>query len=352
MSALHAALILLAGVGAGGINAVVGVRHAHHVPHTRAARLPAADGQCQQQHRAGGRRGERDVGLSLRSRGPAWAPAPAGPLVAARRATGAALLLVLPASAFKAIVPVLIVVALLLVVLGPRRRRLGASHRSDESDVRGTYAVARHSAGGRGLPRWRLRLFRCGARRCRRRPFQCARGGAARSERLNGLKNLLVTGLRRRRHRVPPVRPRARRLGGRRVLVAVGSLLGGLLGAAIGRRLSRTVLRGGHRRRRVGRPRSLAVLLVTGPVMPPGVTWVDDPADQRLADYLHLTDVALRGLVEPERGLYLAESEKVIRRALGVGHRARSFLDGSALAHRPRRCRRGGDARRHTRVCR
>ena len=39
-----------------------------------------------------------------------------------------------------------------------------------------------------------------------------------------------------------------------------------------------------------------------------------------------LTDVALRRRTEPERGLYVAESEKVIRRALAAGHRPRSFL--------------------------
>ena len=53
---------------------------------------------------------------------------------------------------------------------------------------------------------------------------------------------------------------------------------------------------------------------------------VDDPADPRLTDYLHLTDVALRRVSEPEGGLYIAESSKVIRRALQAGHRPRSVL--------------------------
>ncbi|GAB49046.1 TrmH family RNA methyltransferase [Mobilicoccus pelagius] len=53
---------------------------------------------------------------------------------------------------------------------------------------------------------------------------------------------------------------------------------------------------------------------------------IDDPRDERVADFLHLTDVHLRRRLEPERGLYLAESEKVIRRALAAGHRPRSFL--------------------------
>ncbi len=53
---------------------------------------------------------------------------------------------------------------------------------------------------------------------------------------------------------------------------------------------------------------------------------ITDPDDERLADYVSLTDVALRRRTEPERGLYIAESEKVIRRALAAGHRPRSYL--------------------------
>ncbi len=47
-----------------------------------------------------------------------------------------------------------------------------------------------------------------------------------------------------------------------------------------------------------------------------------------LHDYLGLTDVALRRRSEPENGLYIAESEKVIRRALAAGHLPRSLLMG------------------------
>jgi len=53
---------------------------------------------------------------------------------------------------------------------------------------------------------------------------------------------------------------------------------------------------------------------------------VTDPGDPRLSDYVGLTDVALRSRQEPEWGLYLAESDKVIRRALAAGHRPRSLL--------------------------
>ena len=55
-------------------------------------------------------------------------------------------------------------------------------------------------------------------------------------------------------------------------------------------------------------------------------TRITDPHDPRVHDYVGLTDVALRRRTEPERGLYIAESEKVIRRALAAGHQPRSFL--------------------------
>ena len=53
---------------------------------------------------------------------------------------------------------------------------------------------------------------------------------------------------------------------------------------------------------------------------------ISDPQDPRVHDYTDLTDLALRTRREPAEGLYLAESEKVIRRALRAGHRPRSFL--------------------------
>ena len=55
---------------------------------------------------------------------------------------------------------------------------------------------------------------------------------------------------------------------------------------------------------------------------------ITSPDDDRVADYFRLTDVALRKKLETERGLYIAESEKVIRRALARGDRPRSFLMG------------------------
>lgn len=45
-----------------------------------------------------------------------------------------------------------------------------------------------------------------------------------------------------------------------------------------------------------------------------------------VSDYAKLTDVALRRVSEPEGGLYIAESSKVIERALRAGHVPRSVL--------------------------
>ncbi|AEE45862.1 TrmH family RNA methyltransferase [Cellulomonas fimi] len=53
---------------------------------------------------------------------------------------------------------------------------------------------------------------------------------------------------------------------------------------------------------------------------------VTDPTDPRLADYVSLTDVALRSRHEPAKGLYIAESSTVLGRALRAGHRPRSVL--------------------------
>lgn len=53
---------------------------------------------------------------------------------------------------------------------------------------------------------------------------------------------------------------------------------------------------------------------------------VTDPDDPRLEDYRNLTDTALRRRQEPEGGLYIAESAKVIERAVAAGHAPRSVL--------------------------
>ncbi|WP_037570902.1 TrmH family RNA methyltransferase [Phaeacidiphilus oryzae] len=53
---------------------------------------------------------------------------------------------------------------------------------------------------------------------------------------------------------------------------------------------------------------------------------IEDPEDPRLHDYTGLTDVDLRRRREPAEGLFIAEGEKVIRRARQAGYRMRSML--------------------------
>lgn len=56
------------------------------------------------------------------------------------------------------------------------------------------------------------------------------------------------------------------------------------------------------------------------------ITRIDSLDLPELADFTSLTDVALRKKLETDTGLYLAESPKVIERALNAGHRPRAVL--------------------------
>ena len=53
---------------------------------------------------------------------------------------------------------------------------------------------------------------------------------------------------------------------------------------------------------------------------------ISDAADPRLGDYRDLRDVQMRKHLEAEHGLFLAEGEKVVRRAVEGGFTPRSFL--------------------------
>lgn len=61
---------------------------------------------------------------------------------------------------------------------------------------------------------------------------------------------------------------------------------------------------------------------MTGPRIVP----ITDADDHRIDDYVRLRDVNLRRHLEAERGLFIAEGERVITRALNAGFRPRSFL--------------------------
>lgn len=60
----------------------------------------------------------------------------------------------------------------------------------------------------------------------------------------------------------------------------------------------------------------------------PHIIECTDLSDPRLHDFTNLTDVALRRVQEPAEGIYIAESLKVISRAIAVGHIPRAILCG------------------------
>lgn len=53
---------------------------------------------------------------------------------------------------------------------------------------------------------------------------------------------------------------------------------------------------------------------------------IDSADDPRLSDYVSLREATLRRLLETERGIFIAEGAKVIRRAVEAGYQPRSFL--------------------------
>lgn len=54
--------------------------------------------------------------------------------------------------------------------------------------------------------------------------------------------------------------------------------------------------------------------------------YLESAEDPRVSDYTQLTDVHLRKIREPAEGMYIAESSRVLRRALAAGHKPRSFF--------------------------
>jgi uncharacterized protein len=149
-------------------------------------------------------------------------------------AVGAVLLLVLPAEAFKTIVPVLIVLALVLVVLGPRlSARLAASGHAASTDVTPSLWIATLLTGVYG-----------------------GYFGAAQGVLLMGFMGLLLRESLQRQNALKNVLAGLVNLVAAAVFVATahvdwaaagllagGSILGGLLGARVGRRLPPAGLR-------------------------------------------------------------------------------------------------------------
>jgi uncharacterized protein len=234
---LQSALILIAGVGAGTINAAVGSGTLITFPTLLAFGVPpvvanvsntiglvpgSLAGACGYRRELAGQRG-RILRLG------------AAALIGG--AVGGILLLVLPPGAFEAIVPVLIGLGVVLVVTGPRISRWVATRHGDLPDdgserwwVWPAIAMLGVYGGYFGAAQGVLMIAIIGI------------GVAETLQRLNGLKNILVaitngvSGL-----IFALVADVDWQIA---ALIAVGATIGGLLGARIGRRLPPNVLRG------------------------------------------------------------------------------------------------------------
>lgn len=160
------------------------------------------------------------------------------PASAAGAITGALLLLVLPESAFKAIVPVLIALALVLVITGPRLQKWAAENHPDET----------------GQGRMRLTIAGVYLAGIYGGYFGAAQGVlligvmsvliAEPLQRLNAFKNVLGTTVNAVAAVVFLLVAWDKIDWAVATTIAVGALFGGYAGARLGRKLSPAVLRG------------------------------------------------------------------------------------------------------------
>jgi uncharacterized membrane protein YfcA len=236
----EALAILLAGVGAGTINTVVGSGTLITFPVLLALGYPPVTANV-----------SNNIGLVFGSISGTWGYrrelagtrhllvrlAPASFVGAV---IGAVLLLRLPATAFETIVPVLIAIALVLVLVQPRiaaanaarRERTGAGHPGVGPVAQVGTLLAGVYGGYFGAAQGVLLVGLLGALL------------AESLQRVNGIKNLLsavVNGVAAVTFLVIAPGEVDWRVAG---LIAVGSIGGGFIGAGIGRRLPPSVLRG------------------------------------------------------------------------------------------------------------
>lgn len=236
MSPVAAILVLLAGVGAGAINAVVGSGSLITFPTLLALGYPPVLANVSNNIGMvpGGAAGTWGYRRELAGQGRRLLTL--GSMSCLGGLTGALLLLVLPAAAFRAIVPALLAVSLVLVVLQPRIQRAMTDRHARQDRRSGVPAMAGvglagvyggYFGGGQGV----LLVGILGTLL----PESI--------QRVNGVKNALAATVNTVAAVVFVVVAPDRIDWSVVALIAAGSAAGGLLGAGAGRRLHPAVLR-------------------------------------------------------------------------------------------------------------
>ncbi|MBJ7470479.1 MAG: sulfite exporter TauE/SafE family protein [Solirubrobacteraceae bacterium] len=238
MSPVEFVVVLLAGMAAGGINAMVGSGTLITFPTLLFLGYPPLVANVSNNIGLvaggfGGVRGYRDELAGHTHTIKRLMPASAAGAI-----TGALLLLILPASAFDAIVPALIAVALLLVLTGPRLQAWAAEHHPDQA----------------GAGRMRLTLAGVFLAGIYGGYFGAAQGVlligvmsvliAEPLQRINAFKNVLGTTVNGVAAAVFLLVAWDKIDWAVVVAIAIGALFGGYGGARLGRRLPPAVLRG------------------------------------------------------------------------------------------------------------
>ncbi|CCH75620.1 sulfite exporter TauE/SafE family protein [Nostocoides australiense] len=239
MSFWESVLVVLAGVGAGTINTIVGSGSLITFPILLLLGVPPVSANVSNNlgMLPGGIAGAYGYRRELRGR---WGPLlKLLPWSVVGAAVGAALLLVLPAEAFRKIVPILIGFGLLMVIFGPRLQRWSAAH---------------HQETG-AMPRWQAPALVVGLILAAMYGgyFGAAQGvilmgllstlAHGTLQELNGWKNVLASTANFVAAVVFVSAAPEQVDWGVAALIGVGSFIGGFIGAGVGRRLPPAILR-------------------------------------------------------------------------------------------------------------